>query len=107
MHHPHDKFFKETFSHKEVVTDFVNHYFPQEILDIIDVTTITLQKDSFIQKELEEYYSDLLFHVSFARKEGFLYFLFEHKSYPDEMITFQLLQYMLEIWKQRKQLWIG
>lgn len=103
IHNPHDKFFKETFSYKEVVIDFVKHYLPEEILAIIDVTTIKLLKDSFIQKDLTEFYSDLLFSVSFGERKGFLYFLFEHKSYPEKTIAFQLLRYMLEIWHQELQ----
>src|SRR5690625_1683786 len=101
MHNPHDKFFKGTFSHSEVVSDFVKHYLPEEILAIIDVTTIVPLRDSFIQKELEAFYSDLLFEVNFKEEKGYLYFLFEHKSYTDETIAFQLLVYMREIWDRQ------
>src|SRR5690625_3061430 len=101
MRNPHDKFFKETFSYSEVVSDFVKHYLPEEILAIIDVTTIAPVKDSFIQKELESFYSDLLFEVNFKERKGYLYFLFEHKSYTDQTIAFQLLVYMREIWDRQ------
>jgi hypothetical protein len=30
----------------------------------------------------------------------FIYILFEHKSYPDRLIAFQLLRYMVRIWEQ-------
>src|SRR5699024_2790439 len=33
--------------------------------------------------------------------EGYLYFLFEHKSYQALDISFQLLGYMLQIWNQK------
>src|SRR5690625_3979990 len=98
MRNPHDKFFKETFSYPEVVSDFVKHYLPEDILAIIDVTTLLPIKDSFIQKDLKEFYSDLLFEVNFKNRKGYLYFLFEHKSYTDEAIAFQLWNYMREIW---------
>ncbi len=33
--------------------------------------------------------------------EGYIYFLFEHKSYPARYIAFQLLKYMIEIWETK------
>ncbi|SHI17453.1 Rpn family recombination-promoting nuclease/putative transposase [Desulfosporosinus lacus] len=46
IHKPHDKFFKETLSDIGTAKDFLQNYLPQEILDIIDLETITPQKDS-------------------------------------------------------------
>ena len=34
-------------------------------------------------------------------KEGYISFLFEHKSYPDKAIAIQLLKYMAEIWEMK------
>lgn len=63
IQNPHDKFFKETFGHIEVAKDFLNNYLPENIIKIIDVDTLQLQKDSFINEELQESFSDLLFKV--------------------------------------------
>ncbi|RDW15805.1 transposase [Oceanobacillus arenosus] len=95
---PHDKMFKETFGNVEVAQSFLAHYLPHNLLKIIDVTTFELLKDSFINKELAEDFSDLLFHVNIEEKDGFIYFLFEHKSYSSKDISFQLLRYMISIW---------
>lgn len=101
VNHPHDKLFKETFGDLGVTTDFINNYLPEEILDIIDVGSLTPLKDSYIQEELKDSYSDLLFNVKVANEEGYLYFLFEHKSYQKKDIAFQLLGHMLQIWSQK------
>lgn len=71
----------------------------------LDTDTLNLEKDSFINKELKENYSDLLFSANIDGKESYVYFLFEHKSYPDKTVHFQLLKYMAEIWdlKMRKE----
>ncbi len=45
---PHDKFFRDIFSRIEVVQDFCRHYLPQEILRLLDLSTLTLEKNSFI-----------------------------------------------------------
>lgn len=98
---PHDKFFKMTFSNIAVAGDFLDNYLPQSIVDIIDLDTLEPQKDSFINKELQESFSDLLFKVNINNREGYLYFLFEHKSYPSPDIAFQLLRYMVGIWNTK------
>lgn len=98
---PHDKFFKETFSDIETAKDFIHHYVPEEIRNIIDLEHLTLEKDSFIEKELEELHSDLLFKTRIKDKEGYIYILFEHKSYLSDQIALQLLKYMIKIWERK------
>lgn len=98
---PHDKFFKETFSDIETAKDFIHHYTPEEIRNIINLEHLTLEKDSFIEKELEELHSDLLFKTRIKDKEGYIYFLFEHKSYLSDKIALQLLKYMIKIWERK------
>jgi len=90
-----------TFSNIAVAGDFLDNYLPQSIVDIIDLDTLEPQKDSFINKELQESFSDLLFKVNINNREGYLYFLFEHKSYPSPDIAFQLLRYMVGIWNTK------
>lgn len=97
----HDKLFKETFGTVKIAKDFINGYLPDSILDIVDIDTLKPEKDSFINKELEEVFSDLLFSVTINDRQGYLYFLFEHKSYKDRMVMFQLLRYMIEIWESK------
>jgi len=101
VQNPHDKFFKETFSNVEVARDFIKHYVPENILKVIDVNTLEPQKDSFINEDLQEVFSDMLFKVRINKKKGYLYFLFEHKSYTSKNISFQLLKYMIEIWEAK------
>ncbi|SMB82642.1 conserved hypothetical protein (putative transposase or invertase) [Desulfonispora thiosulfatigenes DSM 11270] len=97
----HDKIFKETFSDVKVTKDFINNYLPESIINIIDTNTLIPLKDSFIDKNLNEYFSDLLFGVKINERLGYIYFLFEHKSYTSKNIAFQLLKYMVEIWEAK------
>lgn len=43
----------------------------------------------------------MVFRVVISGKEGYISFLFEHKSYPDKAIAIQLLKYMAEIWETK------
>ena len=101
IQNPHDRFFKETLGKVEVAKDFLNNYLPGNIIKVIDVDTLEPQKDSFINKELQEGFSDLLFKANINKREGYIYFLFEHKSYSSKDIALQLLRYMVEIWETK------
>lgn len=103
IQNPHDKFFKETFGDTEIAKDFLNNYLPREIRSIVSVKTLEPQKDSFIDEELQEGFSDMLFRVTVDNKEGYLYFLFEHKSYASKDTAFQLLKYMIKIWEEKSK----
>lgn len=99
LNHPHDKMFKETFGDLEVAKDFIKHYLPAENLGIINVDTLCPLKDSFIEDELKDIYADLLFSAELDDEECYFYFLFEHKSYKERTIAFDLYDYIGEIWR--------
>ncbi|MCB8818113.1 Rpn family recombination-promoting nuclease/putative transposase [Desulfosporosinus shakirovi] len=47
-------------------------------------------------------FSDLLFQTKINHKDGYLYLLFEHKSYPSPKIALQLyLSWLLISWKTK------
>ena len=99
INQPHDKFFKETFGDIEIARDFIINYLPPELVQIIDIDHLTIEKDSFIENELVELFSDLLFKTHIAGSECYIYFLFEHKSYQSPLTALQLLKYMIAIWE--------
>lgn len=101
LSNPHDHFFKEIFSRQENARSFLQHYLPPEITPLLDFSTLEISKDSFIDPTLEEHLSDLLYKVTLHEgAETHIYVLFEHKSYPERTVAFQLLCYMVRIWEQ-------
>ncbi len=95
---PHDGVFKETFSNKEIAQDFIVNNLPEEVLEIIDIESMKPSKDSFINEELKETFSDLIYTVNINGRQGYLSFLLEHKSYADKRAIIQVAKYILEIW---------
>src|SRR4051812_22998721 len=97
---PHDQFFKRLFGNPEIATDFLRNYLPEEILARIDLETLRLEKESFVDPALRESFSDLLFSVKLAAGgEVFIYLLLEHKSSPEPFVAFQLLRYIVQFWE--------
>lgn len=100
LHQPHDKLFRETFGDVEVAEDFLTHYLPEALLEVVDLKSLEMLNDSFIEEKLQDSQSDLLYETMIDSEKAYVYFLFEHKSYPTKDIALQLLGYMLEIWKR-------
>jgi len=96
---PHDKLFRETWSNVEVARDFLLHYLPEKVLNVIDLDTLEISKESFVEKELKDYFSDIFYKINLEGEPGYIYFLLEHKSYQDKLIHLQLLEYLLKIWQ--------
>ncbi len=96
---PHDRFFKELFSRRETARDFVQHYLPPEIVKLLNLPTLEICKDSFVEANLSEHFSDVLYKVTLQNGQPtYIYLLFDHKSYADSLVSFQLLRYMVRVW---------
>lgn len=80
------------------------NYLPAEVNAVLDLSTLELQKDSFIDAELREHFSDLLYRVQLRDgNEANVYLLLEHKSSPDIHVAFQLLRYMVRHWERAQR----
>ncbi|MDG5816377.1 Rpn family recombination-promoting nuclease/putative transposase [Chitinispirillales bacterium ANBcel5] len=100
LKNPHNAFFRETFSRITTARPFIDTYAPKQIRSQLDLSTLAIQKDSFVDKEFKAHYSDILYSVKLKGKSAFIYMLFEHKSYSDPWTGFQLLRNMVKIWEQ-------
>lgn len=99
INNPHDKFFKETFSIRENVIDFLEGTFPPEIIKRLDISTLTHENSSYIDEELREHFSDMVYTCFCNDRELKIALLFEHKSRPEKYPYLQLLKYLLKIWE--------
>jgi predicted transposase/invertase (TIGR01784 family) len=77
----------------------LRHYLPREVLALAELDSLEICKDTFVEKDLKEFYFDLLYKVQLADTDGYVYILFEHKSYRDKLTQLQLLEYMCKIWR--------
>ncbi|MCK4763036.1 MAG: Rpn family recombination-promoting nuclease/putative transposase [Candidatus Aminicenantes bacterium] len=96
---PHDKAIKKFLSEKETAKSYFLEYLPAEITKDMDFSTLKISKDSFVDKKMTDYYSDLLYEVKLKNMRAFVYLLIEHKSWADHFTAFQLLKYMVRIWE--------
>ena len=98
---PHDKVFKHVMSNLNVAKDFFTHHLPAYLRDKIDLSSLAIRKESYIDQELRNSMTDMLYSVDFLGDEqGYLYVLVEHQSQAQVLMPFRLLKYTLRIIEQ-------
>ncbi len=98
---PHDRFFKELLGQPAIAADFLLNYLPPEVVAALDLSAPEPVRDAFIDPELQQHFSDLLYRVRMREgNEAFVYVLFEHKSAPDRWVALQLLRYLVRLWER-------
>ena len=98
---PHDAFFKVTFGDKDVAQDFLKHYLSAQIANVVDLNYLTKENNSFVDERFKESFTDMLYRTKINGEDGYIYFLFEHKSYQDPLVILQLLRYIVRIWEEK------
>ncbi len=98
---PHDRFFREVFSRLAWSRDFLRTQLPPAIVETLVLETLELRSGSFLDEELQQYFSDLLFRVRLRTgRDAYVHVLLEHKSYIEHFVALQLLRYKVEVWEQ-------
>jgi len=94
----HDKFFKAMMSDKQLASDFFLCFLPKQVLEHIELSSLTPLQNGFISKELNEVFSDVvfLFRLKKSEQECYVSILIEHKSIKDELAPFQILGYLAQ-----------
>ena len=97
---PHDVFAKSVMSKIENAKDFFYGVLPEDLRKLIDLETLKLEKESYVDEELSEYFSDIVYTCMYRSSPVKLVLLFEHKSFVPQYPHLQLLQYKLNVWKR-------
>ena len=99
VHRPHDSLFRAVFSDPAAAVAFLRANLPESVSAGLQWSTLALRNNTFIDDELRNSESDLLFAVD--RQSGrpaWLYVLLEHQSTPSRWMRFRLLKYCSRIW---------
>jgi predicted transposase/invertase (TIGR01784 family) len=91
----HDKFIKELLADKEIAISFLESYLPSDLLKDMDLSSMVYLKTSYITKKLKESFSDIVWQFKTHHNQNLnICLLLEHKSHKDEMVVFQILEYL-------------
>ncbi|HGJ5866181.1 Rpn family recombination-promoting nuclease/putative transposase [Arsenophonus nasoniae] len=92
---PHDAIFKQFLSEKETAQDFFDIWLPDEIKSLCDLNSLKVESSSFIDAEMKNYQSDILYSIKTEKGSGYLYLLIEHQSTPDKLMAWRLMRYSM------------
>ena len=99
----HDKYFKELMSNREYAISFFKTFLPKDTLEYIDLFSLKLANKSYVSKNLEESFADILFE--FKNKEtsekGYITLVIEHKSKPEKQVFLQISNYIIGTYLQQ------
>jgi len=96
----HDRFFKEVFTNKENAIDLIQGTLSKDLLQHLDFSTIELDNQSYVTKELKEFFSDIVYKIRYKNKTYVnVSLLLEHKSYFIDNPYVQLILYKGGIWQ--------
>jgi len=105
IQNPHDITFRDIFSDNLKAKELIEIVLPEKITEIFNWETFANENESFVDEELKEFFSDILFSVNIKSGEDIkIYLLFEHKSYPDPEIWKQLITYLSRIYNRMEKL---
>lgn len=96
--------------YREVVEALLRFCLPDNLCNVIDMETLQISDDSFVDERLQEHLSDICYTAKINSEQTLrLTLLFEHKSeQPDTPLMAQLQRYVSNIWasdlRQRKAL---
>lgn len=68
-------------------------HLPEKLLKICDLTTLKLESGSFVEDDLRQYFSDVLYSLRTSTGDGYIHVLIEHQSTPDRHMAFRLIRY--------------
>ncbi|ECC2218921.1 Rpn family recombination-promoting nuclease/putative transposase, partial [Salmonella enterica] len=90
---PHDATFRQFLTQPDIARDFMEIHLPAELRAVCDLSTLKLESGSFVEDDLRQYFSDILYSLKTTAGDGYIHVLVEHQSTPDKHMAFRLIRY--------------
>ncbi|WP_431639330.1 Rpn family recombination-promoting nuclease/putative transposase, partial [Enterobacter hormaechei] len=91
---PHDATFRQFLANPDVARDFMMLHLPAELRALCDLTTLKLESGTFVEDDLRQYASDILWSMKTTTgDDGYIHLLLEHQSSADKNMAFRQLRY--------------
>lgn len=100
IHQPSDKLFKLSLKDKNVAQDFLKTHLPAELLQKIDLTSLSLEKQTFVDETFKAQEADVIYQVQLQGQAAYIYILCEHQTEVDANMAFRLWGYILRLMEE-------
>lgn len=93
---PSDALFKTIMEDIAAAKEFLEYYLPKDFKELVDLSKITVEKESFVEDDLKRALSDVIYRIKTKDDEdAYAFVLIEQQSTPNHLIAFRLWKYML------------
>lgn len=75
---PHDATFRQFLTQPDIARDFMTLHLPAELRAVCDLSTLKLESGSFVEEDLRQYFSDVLYSLKTTAGDGYVHVLIEH-----------------------------
>ncbi len=70
---PHDATFRQFLTQPDIARDFMELHLPAELRAICDLSTLKLESGSFVEDDLRQYFSDVLYSLKTTAGDGYIH----------------------------------
>lgn len=100
----HDSLVKTIMTDPIAAQEFLEYYLPVDFKNLVDLSKITVEQESYIEESLNKKYSDIVYKISTKREEkAFVYVLIEAQSTIDYWTALRLWKYTLLLCERHKK----
>lgn len=86
-------------SDREVALAFIRRHLPSEVVGKMNLASLKLMSGTFIEEDLSESLTDVLYQVSVDGRASYIYTLIEHQRNPDPLMPLRILEYSCSIFR--------
>ncbi|AXI24179.1 hypothetical protein CE557_354 [Cardinium endosymbiont of Sogatella furcifera] len=99
----HDGLVKKILSDPIAAQEFLDHYLPESCKSLLDLNTIKVEKESYVEDNLKQKFSDLVCSIKMKNSQkAFIYTLIEAEVSPKYWTAFKLWKYMFLLLERHK-----
>ena len=100
----HDALFKKIMESPIAAQEFLDHYLPSDFKNLVDLSQVTIEKESYVEEDLKRQLSDIVYRIPMHNGDSaFAYVLLEHQSTSDYWMALRIWKYMLLLCERHKK----
>lgn len=86
-----DALFKTIMEDADAAREFLEHYLPSDFKKHVDLSTVKIEKESFVEYDLKRALSDIVYSIkTIEGEDAYAFILIEQQSKHDHLIAFRL-----------------
>ncbi len=97
---PHDALFKAAFEYPPHAAELLRGCVSPSLASAVTWESLALEDGSFVDRDLADSHTDLLFSAEIGGTRGLIYVLLEHQSRRDSAMPLRMNEYIARIWSR-------